>query len=72
MKLTHDWKRIVRKAYSIRLMLLAGVFSGAEIILPLYSDVLPQGFFSVMSFFAVAGAFVTRLLAQKEFHNGDK
>lgn len=66
MKLAADWKIILRKAWSIRLMLLAGLLSGAEVILPMFGDGLPRGAFAALSFIIVGGAFVARLTAQKD------
>lgn len=68
MKLLPDWKRIVRQAWSIRLMLLAGALSGAEVVLPLLGDVLPwsRTTGAAVTGLVVAAAFVTRLLAQPE------
>lgn len=64
MKLLADWKIILKKAWSIRLMILAGLLTGAEIILPLFSDSIPRNTFAVLSFAAVAAALVARLVAQ--------
>ena len=65
MKLLPNWRDLIRKAWSLRLMLLAAILSGVEIVLPFFSEALPRGIFAVLSFFAVAGAFVARILAQK-------
>lgn len=65
MALLPDFRDILRKAWSIRLMIMAGVLSGVEVILPLYSDSLPRGLFAVLSMLAIGGAFVARLVAQK-------
>ncbi len=69
MKLLTDWKRILKRAWSIRLLILAGVLSGIEVVLPFFSDALPRGPFAVLSFLAVAAAFVARLVAQKGLAN---
>lgn len=66
MKLYDNWKDILRRAWSIRLMLLAGVLSGCEVILPLFTDAMPRSLFAVLSMLAVSGAFVSRLVAQKD------
>lgn len=66
MKLLPNWKKIVTKAWSIRLLAVAGLLSGCEAALPLFADTLPRGTFAVLSFFAVGGAFVARLVAQKD------
>lgn len=66
MSLLPDWKRIVRKAWSVRLMVIAAALSGAEVALPFFSDSIPRGLFAALSAFVVSGAFVARLMAQKE------
>ncbi|TCN30358.1 hypothetical protein [Sinorhizobium americanum] len=69
MKLVPDAGRVLRYAWSIRLMILAAVLSGLEVALPLLDGLLPipAGVFAALSGLTVGGAFVTRLLAQKEF-----
>lgn len=64
-----EWPDILKKAWSIRLMLLAGFFSGMEIGLPFLEGQLPvgRGTFAVLAFVATMAAFVTRLLAQSTF-----
>ena len=47
-------------------MVLAFVFTVAEVMLPFFSDAVPKNLFAIASGLAVAGAFVTRLIAQKE------
>lgn len=66
MKLYDNWQEIVRKAWSIRFMILAGVLSGVEVVLPLFADRFPNGVFAAMSGACVAAAFVARLVAQKD------
>jgi hypothetical protein len=66
MKLYDNWLEIVRKAWSIRLMVLAGVLSAAEVLLPLFMHDMPRSVFATLSAIAVAGAFVARLVAQKD------
>jgi len=70
MKLVDDWKRILKRAWSIRLILLAGFFSGLEALIQvatLFIEELPipRGLFAAISFIAANGAFVTRLIAQQ-------
>lgn len=73
MRLVAEWWRVLRYAWSIRLLVLAGLLSGAEIALPLIQDLLPipRGVFAGLSFAATAGAFVARLVAQQSI-SGDK
>ena len=65
MKLVDHWRDVLKKAWSMRLMVLAAILSGVEVVLPFFSEAIPRGIFAVLSFFAVAGAFVARLVAQK-------
>lgn len=66
MTLNENWQVLVRKAWSVRFMLMAFVFTMAEVMLPFFSDSVPPRLFAVMSGIAVAGAFVSRLIAQKD------
>jgi len=66
MTLKDDWRDVVRKAWSIKFMVLAFMLTMAEVMLPFFSDAVPPRTFAVLSGLAVAGAFVTRLLAQKD------
>lgn len=51
-------------------MIIAGMLSGVEAIIPYFSDSLPKGLFSLLSFVFVAAAFVARLVAQEGVTNG--
>ena len=66
MKLYDNWKDIVKRAWSIRFIILAGMLSGCEVVLPFFSDSIPDKLFAVLSFVFVAAAFVARLVAQKD------
>ena len=66
MTLKDDWRDVVRKAWSIKFMVLAFLLTMAEVMLPFFSDAVPPKLFAVLSGLAVAGAFVSRLIAQKD------
>lgn len=68
MKLIEDWKVVLKKAWSIKLILIAGFFSGLEFILPMMAElvVIPNGTFALLAFISTNAAFVTRVMAQKE------
>lgn len=66
MKLDGNWRAILKKAWSIRLMLLAGVLTGVEVVLPFFSHALPHGVFAALSGVTVGAALVARLVAQKD------
>jgi hypothetical protein len=65
MKLYENWREIMRRSWSLRFIILAGLLSGCEIILPLFADQIPRNLFALLSFAAVTAAFVARLVAQK-------
>jgi hypothetical protein len=65
MKLYDNWRDILKKAWSVRLMLLAGILSGCEIVLPFYADVFPRNTFALLSFLAVFAALISRIVAQR-------
>lgn len=62
---------MLKKAWSIRLMLLAGILSGAEAIMPLLAPKFASKSFAIATFFVVAAAFGSRLLAQKSMDDDD-
>lgn len=66
MKLYDNWKDILTKAWSIRFIILAGILTGLEIILPLFNESIPQNLFAAFSFVCVSAAFVARLVAQRD------
>jgi hypothetical protein len=78
LKLIPNWRlvpnarRVLRYAWSIRLMVISFVFSGAEIALPLLDGILPvpRLWFAGISFVAAGGAFVARLVAQESVSGG--
>lgn len=66
MNLAQNWRTLLRKAWSVRLMVLAFMFTMAEVMLPFFSEAVPPKLFAVLSGLSVAGAFVSRLVAQKD------
>ncbi|MDV2968268.1 hypothetical protein RZ532_19925 [Nitratireductor aquimarinus] len=72
MRLIHNWKAVLRYAWSIRFLVLAAVLSGVEVVLPLVVGVIPipAGIFAALSFVTVAAAFIARIIAQKEISDG--
>ena len=68
--LVQDWRAIFKKAWSARLMAVAAVMSGVEMVLPLYADAFSRRLFSCLTLAAVIGAFVARFVAQKGLSDG--
>jgi len=71
--LVANWRRVLARAWSIRLMILGAAFSAAEVALPLLEDVFPldRGVFAALSGIATAGAFIARLLPQPAISETD-
>jgi hypothetical protein len=65
MRFYDNWKEILRRSWSLRFIILAGILSGLEVILPFFSDAFPRNVFALLCFLAVSAAFVARLVAQK-------
>lgn len=61
-----DWRTIAARAWSFRLAALAGVLSGAEVALPLFSDAIPRGLMALGGMSLSAAAMVARVVAQKD------
>ena len=64
MQLKDNWKEILTKAWSMRLM------SGFEVALPVIREIIeplqivPTGVFAILSFVATAAAGIARVMAQ--------
>lgn len=73
MKPVANWRAVLTRAWSVRFIVLAALLSGAEVALPFLDGVLPvpPGVFAGLSALATGGAFLARLVAQKEFDNAD-
>jgi uncharacterized membrane protein len=71
MTLVPDWKKVIKQAWSIRLMVLAGLLTGCEAVLPLFSDSIPRNLFAVLTMLAIVGGMIMRVVAQKGMRDDD-
>jgi hypothetical protein len=71
--LRHDWKKVLTKAWSIRLIAIAFLLTAVEVAFGIFGAPMwiPAGLFAALSGLVSAGAFVARLYAQKEFKDAD-
>lgn len=67
-ELIFGWRRVIKRAWSFRLNALAGLFLGAELLLPIYMDAFPRHMFAVLSLVAVLGSMWARLMQQKGYY----
>ncbi len=63
-ELHYDWKRILRQAWSVRLIALAAVLSGLEVALPfmLESSPIAPGVLAAISGVVTAAALIARIM----------
>lgn len=71
MRLIKDWKWVATKAWSTRLIVIAGFFSGLEVALNVMSSYsvnprMPSGLFAAFSGVVTVIAFFTRFIAQRD------
>ena len=66
MRLYDNWRQILRKSWSLRFILIAGLLSGCEVALPLIGDRFEPGVFAGLSAAFTCAAFIARLIAQKD------
>lgn len=71
MTLYSNWKQILKKAWSIRLQVIAIALTTAQAVLPLYVNSFPRGVFAGLTVVVIVGAMVARLVAQGSIDNGD-
>ncbi len=70
-RLIADWQWVLQHSWTVRLMLLAAALSGFEVVLPLFSDNIPPGFFAILSFLTTAAALVARFALQTRTGSSD-
>lgn len=75
MRLVENWRSIVKRAWSIRLLIVAGALSGIEALLSILNSTyiieVPVWVHIVMALLTppvIAAAFVARLIAQKSIN----
>ena len=70
MNLIRDWRRVLKRAWSLRLIVLATIFSGLEVAVQFLQDdfepLFPRGVFAIIAGLVSIAAFVARLMAQKK------
>ena len=70
MKFVKDWRQVLDRAWSVRLMVLAVLLSGVEVLAPLLGNMLEAGQTAALTALVTICACVARILAQREFEHG--
>lgn len=65
-KLIPDWRKKLRKAWSVRMALLSGFFSAATGVAPYFQGMIDPLLFALLASFFAFGAVIARLLAQPD------
>jgi hypothetical protein len=66
MKLDAQWSMILKRAWSVRFIALAGLLSATEVVLPMFEHDIPRNLFAVLSLIFIASAFIARVIVQKD------
>lgn len=69
MQLIENAKTVLLKAWSVRLALLAAVFSAAEVALPFFAPFVPPHTMAIMAVVASSGAAIARVVAQPKMRD---
>lgn len=64
MRLHTEWRKIIKKAWSFRFIIIAAILSGIEVALPYLADKFPTGIFAALSFVFTMLAMIARVVAQ--------
>lgn len=64
LKPVDNWRWVLRKAWSVRLAVVAGLFSALEVVMPLFESSMPRGWFALASGLATMGAIIARFVIQ--------
>lgn len=66
LELIQDWKTVLDRAWSVKFQVLAGMCGVLELVLPLFVQDMPRGWFAAASALNAALGIGARVLAQKE------
>lgn len=71
MALIPNWRRILFGSWSSRLALASSLLGAIELLLPLFADVIPRGWFAAASLVLALAVPVARITAQASLHLED-
>lgn len=69
MILVPDWRVVLRRAWSLRLIALSVVLTGIEVALPFFAPDMRPGYFAGASAVVAMAAFASRLFAQDNINH---
>ena len=75
-QLIPNWDKVLKRAWSLKLIAIAGLFSGIEaalaILPPEWTIWMPAGFWPALTMAVTAAAFGARLVAQDSLKNEEQ
>lgn len=69
MKMISDWRKMLRRAWSVRMALIAGFFSAASGVAPYFQSMIDPLVFALLASFFAFGAVIARVIAQPDLKN---
>lgn len=74
MKISDDWKIVMKRAWSVRFMAMAAFFAGVNAAVPYLQGYLPvsERAFGTLTGLATAAALFSRFIAQRGVEDGGK
>jgi hypothetical protein len=73
MKLVANWRRILKRSWSVWCAVVAAISGSVQLILPLFQDAIPRVPFAVLTIVAALLGIAARVIEQKELHlDGDR
>ena len=67
MQLIPEWKHVLRRAWSVRFLALAGILTGCEFLLPLYMESIPREVFIGLVMLVSVAGIISRVVSQSAF-----
>jgi amino acid permease len=73
MRLVDNWRKVLAKAWSVKFNIAAALLSAAELVVQFWQPAsIRPGVFAGIAFLVSLGAFMARIVAQKELTNDGK
>jgi membrane protein required for beta-lactamase induction len=68
MKLIANWKRVLKRSWSVWCAVVAAIAGSVQLILPLFQDSIPRLPFAILTIVATLLGIGARVIEQKELH----
>lgn len=72
LNLVWNWRRVLKKSWSVRLALLSALLSAVEFAMPFIAPAQSSRRFAALALSVSIAAGVARIIAQKDIHDGER